>query len=120
MRWPREQIVPMVHTIVRLVPPGRVVSYGDIAGMLDASPRAIGRYLATSGDEPGLPWWRVVSASGDLAPHLRDAAFARWADEGITPKPGGTGCRIAEHRADLALLADRAEAALGPLPGVSG
>ena len=120
MRWPRERIVPMVHAIVRLIPPGQVVSYGDIAGMLDASPRAIGRYLATSGDAPGLPWWRVVSASGDLAPHLRDEAFAHWADEGITVKPNGSGCDIRAYRADLARLADEAERLLGPLPGVSG
>lgn len=38
----------------------------------------------------------------------------------MLPKPNGLGLRIRDHRADLMALADAAEAALGPLPGVSG
>ena len=120
MSWPPDRVAETVHVIVRLVPRGHVVSYGDIAGMLLVNPRQVGRAMSVSTPADELPWWRITNASGDLPPHLREEAFQRWASEGIQPKPNGLGGRIREHRADLAELADAAEAALGPLPGVSG
>lgn len=107
-----------VYLIVRLVPAGRVVSYGDIAGMLGMSPRMVGRYLALS-QEADLPWWRVVNASGQLPAHIREHALAHWDDEGIAVTPNGLGVSIRHHRADLCQLADAAEAVLGQLPGVN-
>lgn len=106
-----------VYAIVCLVPAGRVVSYGDIAGMLGMSPRMVGRYLALS-QEADLPWWRVVNAAGELPAHVREHALAHWADEEIVLKPNGLGISIQQHRADLPRLADAAEAVLGPLQGV--
>ncbi len=115
-------LAQQVYTVVRLVPPGRIVAYGDIAGMFGINPRQVGRLLATYTDHdvPDLPWWRITDASGDLPAHLLDEARARWAAEGLLPKQNGKGLAIRRHRADLADLADAAEAALGPLPGVSG
>lgn len=107
------------YAIVSLIPTGRVVSYGDIAGMLGMSPRMVGRYLAL-GDESDLPWWRVVNAAGELPDHVRDHALAQWEHEGLALKPNERGVPIARYRADLPALADAAEAALGPLPGLSG
>ena len=56
-----------IAEVVRLLEPGEVVSYGDIAA--DAgSPRAfrhVGRVLAVT---EGLPWWRVVTSGGRLVP----------------------------------------------------
>lgn len=106
-----------VYAIVRLIPTGRVVSYGDIAGMLGMSPRMVGRYLALS-QEADLPWWRVVNAAGELPSHVREHALAHWSDEGIDLNPGGLGISMRKHRADLPQLADTAEALLGPLRGV--
>ena len=34
-----------VATVVRLVPPGRVVAYGDIAELLGVGPRQVGRIM---------------------------------------------------------------------------
>lgn len=107
-----------VYEIVRLVPHGRVVSYGDIAGMLLINPRQVGRLLATSEPSDELPWWRVTNASGVLPKHLVDEARACWLEEGIALS--ANGCRINSSRADLGDLADAAEQLLGPLPGVSG
>ncbi|NHN55346.1 cysteine methyltransferase [Calidifontibacter sp. DB0510] len=115
-----EVVREQVHTIARLVPPGRVVSYGDIAGMLLINPRQVGQIMAASRPEDELPWWRITSSYGDLPRHLRDEGFAIWAEEGITVKPNELGCRIKDFRADLAEVANAAEAELGPLPGVSG
>lgn len=107
-----------VYAIVRLIPAGRVVSYGDVAGMLGMSPRMVGRYLALN-EETDLPWWRVVNASGDLPAHVREHALAHWAAEDVTLKPDELGVSIARYRADLPELADAAEAQLGPLAGIN-
>lgn len=134
-----------VLAIVRLIPVGRVVSYGDVAELVGIGPRQVGRIMATHGDteetaefeEVGLgedgpmderarndegpvPWWRVTNSSGDLPPHLRDEAFARYRQEGTPIKRNGRGAAIRTHRADLPALADAAEAILGPLPGAAG
>jgi methylated-DNA-protein-cysteine methyltransferase related protein len=103
-----------VLAVVRLVPAGCVVAYGDLAELFGTSPRIIGRIMATN-EEPDLPWWRIVRADGGMADHLVDAAVPHWREEGI----GFTDARvrIRRHRADLADLADAAEAVLGPLPG---
>ena len=53
-----------VYEIVRLVPRGRVMSYGQIAGLLSRplSARAVG--WAMHGCPDDVPWHRVVNAKG--------------------------------------------------------
>lgn len=111
-----------VATVVRLVPPGRVVAYGDIAELLGVGPRQVGRIMATgpAPDEEPVPWWRVTNAAGRLPPHLTDEAVACWREEGTTLARDGRGAAIRRRRADLPDLADAAEAVLGPLPGAAG
>lgn len=111
-----------VATVVRLVPPGRVVAYGDIAELLGVGPRQVGRIMATgpAPDEEPVPWWRVTNAAGRLPPHLTDEAVACWREEGTTLARDGRGAAIRRRRADLPDLADAAEAVLGPLPGATG
>lgn len=109
---------PRVLAVVRLVPRGSVVSYGDLAELFAVNPRLIGRVMSLTDGE--APWWRVTNSHGDVPGHLRAQAFARWAQEGITVKPNGLGCRIGQYRTDLAELAEVAEAELGPLPGLGG
>ena len=56
-----------VYDIVAQVPPGKVVSYGQIARML-SRPRAareVGRAMRIGPD--GLPWQRVVMQDGAIA-----------------------------------------------------
>jgi methylated-DNA-protein-cysteine methyltransferase related protein len=51
---------------VGYVPPGRVVSYGQIAAYI-GSPRAarqVGWAMGSIGDMPDFPWWRVVNKNG--------------------------------------------------------
>ncbi|HET7725164.1 MAG TPA: MGMT family protein [Propionibacteriaceae bacterium] len=100
--------------VVRLVPPGQVVSYGDLAELFATSPRIVGRIMATY-EADDVPWWRVVRADGGLADHLVDRAVPHWRDEGIGTVNGRV--HIGRHRADLVALADAAESLLGPLPG---
>lgn len=72
-----------VRTIVRDLRRGEVVSYGEVArraGNPQAA-RAVGNVLATTA---GLPWWRVVRASGELAAHSKAEQARRLRREGIT------------------------------------
>ena len=99
-----ERIAELVLRAAELVPPGRVASYGDLAGLVGTSPRHVGQVMARHGSE--VAWWRITSSYGDLPPHLREEAAVRWAEEGITWKPNHLGCRIDNYRVDLAALAD--------------
>lgn len=57
-----------VHAVVRSIPAGEVMSYGEVAAEAGrpGAARAVGRIMATS--DRTLPWWRVVTASGRLVP----------------------------------------------------
>ncbi|XKH53769.1 MGMT family protein [Citricoccus nitrophenolicus] len=73
----------------QLVPPGRAVSYGGLAGLLGAGgPRQAGRAMSSSPD--GTPWWRIVRADGSLPASLSVRAAPRYRDEG-TPLKGNPG-----------------------------
>ena len=48
---------------------------------------------------------------------LMDEVRERWAAEGILLNPNGRGCRIAQYRADLAVLSADHERAMADLPG---
>ncbi|WP_110708035.1 MGMT family protein [Salinicola sp. CR57] len=66
----RAQILEQIYTIVAQIPPGRVTTYGRIAGMTEgATARMVGtamRQLPTGHD---LPWYRVIGASRRIADH---------------------------------------------------
>jgi alkylated DNA nucleotide flippase Atl1 len=58
---------------VRLIPRGRVMSYGDVAEYLGrGGPRAVGTALARYGG--GVPWHRVVTSDGRPNPSSPDEA----------------------------------------------
>lgn len=53
-----------IYDVVRAIPPGRVMTYGQIAEWLGqlVSPRAVGWAMHTCPDD--VPWHRVVNARG--------------------------------------------------------
>ncbi len=55
--------------VVRSVPRGKVVTYGDIAGVLGRpwTARRVGWALRKAPASLGLPWQRVVAAGGRVA-----------------------------------------------------
>ena len=57
-----------IYDIVRLVPKGKVVTYGQVSAMagMPRAARAVG-YTAHWGD-PQVPWQRVVNRDGRVAP----------------------------------------------------
>ena len=68
--------------LVAAIPPGRVLTYGDVAERLGTrAPRAVGTTLARFGG--GVPWWRVVRADGSPAPGHEAEACAHLVAEGL-------------------------------------
>jgi methylated-DNA-protein-cysteine methyltransferase-like protein len=54
--------------IVRLVPPGNVVSYGQVAAYI-GTPRAarqVGWTMSSMEGTPDYPWWRVLNNAGRI------------------------------------------------------
>ncbi|NJQ05446.1 MGMT family protein [Streptomyces lonarensis] len=69
-----------VLTWAEAVPPGRVLTYGDIAGLVgEGGPRQVGRVMATYG--AAVPWWRVVRADGLPLPGQERRALEHYRAE---------------------------------------
>ena len=90
----RESAWARVYELVRRIPPGRVMTYGQIALLLEPlSARAVG--WAMHGCPEGVPWQRVVNASGgcstdrlpDVPQGLQQALLE---NEGILFRENGT------------------------------
>ncbi|GAB3054860.1 MGMT family protein [Sediminivirga luteola] len=86
----------LVAAVVRAIPAGRVLSYGDIAELLErGGPRQVAAVMAAGAPgTAGWPWWRVVRADGSLPERLRPAALAEYRAE-------GTPLRAAADRPDM-------------------
>lgn len=58
-----------VYEFVRLVPAGRVVTYGQVALELGSpsAARAVGYALSNLPGVSDVPWWRVVNARGGIS-----------------------------------------------------
>jgi methylated-DNA-protein-cysteine methyltransferase-like protein len=54
-----------VYRIVRMIPSGRVMTYGQIAQILGETytPRTVG-YVLHASNSDGIPWHRVINAQG--------------------------------------------------------
>ena len=55
--------------VVNAIPEGRVATYGQVAALAGSplAARQVGAVLRGSGDLQGLPWQRVINASGGLS-----------------------------------------------------
>lgn len=93
----REQYLEAVLAVAALIPPARVLSYGDIAALLDnGGPRQVGAAMSAQGG--AAPWWRVIRASGE-APQCHEAtALKHYAAEG-TALRGDTAATVPAGKA---------------------
>lgn len=84
-----------VRSVLASLDPGDVVTYGEVAAEAGhpGAARAVGNLLAASGAT--LPWWRVVTATGRLAPGKAHDHAARLRAEGVTI----VGGRVRQHAA---------------------
>ncbi len=88
--------VDQVIGVVRAIPPGRVMTYGDIAALLTAraeqagfaesyGPRMVGHVMSRFGGV--LPWWRVIRSTGHPPRCHQARAWPHYREEG-TPLIG--------------------------------
>jgi methylated-DNA-protein-cysteine methyltransferase related protein len=109
-----------VHRLVRDIPRGRVVTYGQIAGILGAprAARAVG--YAMRHCPPGVPWHRVVNARGAISrrPNAGGMLTQRLLleQEGV-PVRRGRILRLERHRWPGPLRARRPAASSGQARG---
>lgn len=88
-----------VLAAVESIPPGRVMSYGDVAEYVGVGgPRQVGRVMSRSGGS--VPWWRVLHADGSPAPGLEDEAIARLRADDTPLRPDGTRADMRRARWD--------------------
>jgi alkylated DNA nucleotide flippase Atl1 len=84
-----------VLEIVGAIPPGRVMTYGDVAATLGSrGARAVGQIMARYGSD--VPWWRVIRAGGFPPRGHEERARTFYEAEG-TPMKGSRG----NYRVDL-------------------
>ncbi|MET9414992.1 MGMT family protein [Streptomyces klenkii] len=77
-----------VLEVAERIPPGRVMTYGDVAEWLgEGGPRQVGRVMALYGG--AVPWWRVVRADGVLLPGHELRALAHYREEGTPLRAAG-------------------------------
>ncbi|BAC70789.1 hypothetical protein SAVERM_3078 [Streptomyces avermitilis MA-4680 = NBRC 14893] len=74
-----------VLDVAERIPPGRVMTYGDVAEWLEeGGPRQVGRVMALYGG--AVPWWRVIRADGVLLPGHELRALGHYRAEGTPLK----------------------------------
>ena len=57
-----------IYDVVRLVPEGRVATYGQIAAMVGrCGPRQVGTALSRLNKASDVPWQRIVNAAGRIS-----------------------------------------------------
>jgi methylated-DNA-protein-cysteine methyltransferase-like protein len=65
-----EHLYERIYAVVRQIPPGKVASYGQIAGIVGGcTPRMVGYAMAATPDGSDIPWQRVINAQGKISPH---------------------------------------------------
>jgi methylated-DNA-protein-cysteine methyltransferase related protein len=71
-----------VVAVLKRIPRGAVVTYGEVAAEAGypGAARAVGNVLR---GVDGLPWWRVVTASGRLVPGAEREQARRLRSEGV-------------------------------------
>jgi len=85
-----------VYALVRRVPPGRVVTYGQVAKLIGrpGAARTVGWALHAIGDpDSGIPWHRVINARGGISScteHSDALQRQLLESEGVRCAPGGT------------------------------
>ena len=90
--------------VLRRIPPGRIVSYGEVARLAGrpGAARAVGNIMRQA-DEPGLPYHRVVASGGKLGGYTSlQLKAALLSAEGLVVR----GRRIVKYRQYLWPTAD--------------
>jgi len=96
LREPTPDFIDKVLDVVRAIPPGRVMAYGDVAAVigphadLDGTAgsygaRLVGNVMSRFGEN--VPWWRVIRSTGHPPRFHEEKALRFYRAEG-TPLTG--------------------------------
>ena len=96
---PLDDFSSRVLDVVDSIPPGRVMSYGDIAERLGAGmgPRQVGRVMSVYGG--AVAWWRVIHSDGTPAPGHDSRALRHYLAEGTPLRSARPPVRVDMRRA---------------------
>jgi alkylated DNA nucleotide flippase Atl1 len=96
---PVDDFSSQVLDVVDSIPPGRVMSYGDIAAYLAAGPgpRQVGKVMSVYGG--AVPWWRVIHSDGTPAPGHDSVAVQHYLAEGTPLRSARPPVRVDMRRA---------------------
>jgi methylated-DNA-protein-cysteine methyltransferase-like protein len=89
------QFFSRVYALVAAIPPGKVMTYGQIAEVLDnvCSARYVGYAMHSAPNEMNLPCHRVINRLGEMAPGPCFGGAAEQArrlrSEGVAFRPDG-------------------------------
>ena len=87
-----------VLDVVDAIPPGQVMSYGDVAEYLGAGgPRQVGHVMSHYGG--AAPWWRVTHADGTPAPGHDSRALEHYLAEGTPLRSAEPPVRVDMRKA---------------------
>ena len=86
-----DDLAAKVLAVIRRIPAGRVLTYGDVAALSEsgATARDVGQVLLRHGEAADVPWWRVLRADGTPPPHLLDRQLTLLRSEGTPLAPSG-------------------------------
>ena len=86
-----DDFVSRVLEVVDAIPPGTVMTYGDVAAAIGSrAVRGVGQVMAYAGSD--VPWWRVVRSTGHPAVGHESRALEHYRAEGtpVTRTSAGT------------------------------
>ena len=90
---PAADFAEAVLDVVASIPPGTVMTYGDVAAVLGSrAARAVGNVMSWYGSD--VPWWRVIRASGHPAAGHEDRALEHFRAEGTPLLTTDDGYRV--------------------------
>jgi methylated-DNA-protein-cysteine methyltransferase-like protein len=84
-----------VYRVVRLIPPGQVATYGQVAAIVEDrhAARTVGWALNKLPEGQRIPWHRVVNAEGKISPRRQAGVVSEQRQllerEGVVFGPGG-------------------------------
>jgi|KBSSwiStaDraftv2_1062776.scaffolds.fasta_scaffold07448_4 methylated-DNA-protein-cysteine methyltransferase-like protein len=103
---PGEYATAVLDAVAR-IPPGRVMTYGDVAEYVGAGTgRHVGAVLARFALEEDVPWHRVIRSTGEPNPTAPVEAIARLIADCTPLRPGGERVDLARARWDGATPLD--------------
>lgn len=95
---PLDEYSAKVLDVVDAIPPGQVMSYGDIAEYVGSGgPRQVGKVLSSYGG--AVAWWRVIHADGTPAPCHEGRALEHYLAEGTPLRSARPPVRVDMRRA---------------------